>query len=136
MKATWRTTADEPASAALRRLHEEATPGPWTIVQRPGVTIEAVLDGLPREVVSISGQAAGFDLRAEPPEIMAANGRAVATLRNAADALADLVTWAEDRASESCHWQPMHEPGEKPDTCVACGARRALAALRERLEAK
>ena len=23
MKATWRTTADEPASAALRRLHED-----------------------------------------------------------------------------------------------------------------
>lgn len=64
------------------------------------------------------------------------SNRAVLKTLAALPALADIVAWAEDRASESCHWQPMHEPGEKPDTCVACGARRALAALRERLEAK
>lgn len=129
-------SATEPLSAQLRRLHEEATPGPWTIVQRPGVTIEAVLDGLPREVVSISGQAAGFDLRAEPPEIMAANGRAVATLRNTADALADLVKFVESIADDNaCHLQPMHERGERAD-CVGCCASGALAALRERLEAR
>lgn len=120
-------SATEPASATLRRLHEEATPGPWAIVQRPGVTIEAVLDGLPREVVSISGQAASFDMRAETPEIMAANGRAVMTLRNALPALADLVAAAERSTREGC-------PGEYSGVCEEplC---RALAGLREVLNA-
>ena len=123
-------SATEPASATLRRLHEEATPGPWAIVQRPGVTIEAVLDGLPREVVSISGQAASFDMRAETPEIMAANGRAVMTLRNALPALADLVAAVEWLAET---W-PL--PVEPVEDCDNCRVRAALAALRERLGAK
>ena len=123
--------ANEPLSAQLRRLHEDINQ-----LHSPSRSNRAVLNGLPREVVSISGQAPSFDMRAETHEGMAANGRLVAVLRNALPALADLVKFVESIADDNaCHWQPMHERGERAD-CVGCCASGALAALREQLEAR
>lgn len=65
-------------------------------------------------------------------------GRSTAKLqlRNALPALADLVKFVEALADDNaCHWQPMHERGERAD-CVGCCASGALAALRERLGAR
>ena len=85
MKATWRTTADEPASALLRRLIQD-----YANLENVEETTERIDAALP--------------------------------------ALADLVAAAERSTREGC-------PGEYGGVCEEplC---RALAALREQLEAR
>lgn len=64
------------------------------------------------------------------------SNRAVLKTLAALPALADLVKFVESIADDNaCHWQPMHERGERAD-CVGCCASGALAALREQLEAR
>lgn len=95
MKATWRITANERASAALRRLHEEAT----------------------REAISL--------------DQLAARAKADRTTRAALPALADLVKETEALGCHECGRSRI--VAGKPCEAPLC---RALAALRERLEAR
>lgn len=104
MKATWRTTADEPASAALRRLHEEMT---LPTLKSP-------------ESPSASQVAAYFAARA--------------TIDSALPALADIVKAAE-RLRLPRHSQPCYGV-EADGYCAKCAMHDALAALRERPEAR
>lgn len=62
------------------------------------------------------------------------SNRAVLKTLAALPALADLAEYVEKVATQPCHWIPMHEPGDDIKGCNPCEARRALAALRERLE--
>lgn len=116
----------EPLSQVLRRLHEEATPGPWRDAMlgglRPGEgKIIAVVSGEGDEWRPVAyfcdnhGQGEASDVEANRPLI--------ATLRNALPALADLVE--ETEAEYAGHREGC--------TCTMHGL---LAALRERLGAK
>lgn len=118
----------EPLSAQLRRLHEEATPGPWG--HEDDTNPELVTAGCDGDGAYLYVMDASWSNR-EPADLAL-----ITTLRNTADALADLVKFVESIADDNaCHLQPMHERGERAD-CVGCCASGALAALRERLEAK
>lgn len=113
----------EPLAEALRRLHREATPGPWHHVEKGRVfnAKHLVTEGY----VAYPG---GNDPEDETPETFAAEaltertGVAIATVFNALPALADIVA-AVERHNGRCPYLQ----------CALCSA---LAALREQLEAR
>lgn len=122
MKATWRTTADEPASAALRRLHEEATPGPCPCK----VTYDEHDDEYDCAVHGFAGRQTCI----EKSKWIAGRDAGVAArnevIGRALPALADLVAAVEHEVPHE------REPGH------FCGSPlcRALAAVHAALEAK
>lgn len=111
----------EPLAEQLRRLHREATQGPWRHVEMGRVfnAKHLVTEGY----VAYPG---GDDPEDETPETLAAEaltertGVAIATMFNALPALAELVASCEERHA-----------GESGNRLAD-----ALAALRERLGAK
>lgn len=122
----------EPASAQLRKLHEEATPGPWHHAEKGRVfnahhLVTAGYVVYPED-----------DPEDETPETLAAErltertGEMIALLRNALPALADLAEAVEAEHSR-CHGYPS-----RPDTVATCHHPlcRALAALVARLRAR
>jgi len=110
--------ANEPLSAQLRRLHEEATPGPWVY---DGI---AYLFGPAGQMVADDGSNSGtIEMRGVGACLpLDRNAALITTLRNAADVLADIVA-AVERHNGRCPYLQ----------CALCAA---LAALRERLEAR
>ena len=110
----------------LRKLHEEATPGPWEHVEK-GRVFNA------RHLVTAGYVAypGGNDPEDETPETLAAEaltertGVLIASLRNALPALADIV--------EAVEAEDAAKPNHPRHACPLC---RALAALRAALEAK
>lgn len=121
-------SATEPLSA-LRRLHEEATPGPWRHVEKGRVFNDHHL--VTEGYVAYPG---GDDPDDETPETLAAEvltkrtGVAIATVFNALPALANLVKAVEQEPCSKCGW--TREPCQETPLC------RALAALRAVLGAK
>lgn len=71
--------------AAILAVCEAATPRPWVTEETPrlGGSVNALLDGLWRQVAEASGQAAMFDTRATTGEIQQANARFMALARTA-----------------------------------------------------
>ena len=69
-----------PNLSDLERLARAATPGPWTIDEapRPAGSINATVDGRNVQVASADGQAAMFDMRAEPHAVQHANAAFIA----------------------------------------------------------
>lgn len=124
----------------LRRLHEEATPGPWRHVEKGRVfnAKHLVTEGY---VAYPRGHDSDED--DETPETRAAEaltertGVIIATLRNALPALADLVEAGESTTCETCrgagHISVRGYDEPVPCTDPLC---RALAALRAALEEK
>lgn len=114
--------ANEPLSAQLRRLHEEATPGPWVY---DGI---AYLFGPAGQMVADDGSNSGtIEMRGVGACLpLDRNAALITTLRNAADVLADLVAAVEHEVPHE------REPGH------FCGSPlcRALAAVHAALEAK
>jgi hypothetical protein len=126
-------SATEPLSRVLRRLHEEATPGPWEadikqpldcVVWGPGKRRDGFVANIGSAMVPV------IENEENEPEAMRlvfdaerADTVLIATLRNALPALADLVE--ETEAEYAGHREGC--------TCTMHGL---LAALRERLGAK
>lgn len=115
----------EPASAALRRLHEEATPGPWR--HEDDTNPELVTAGCDGDGAYLYVMDASWSNR-EPADLAL-----ITTLRNTADALADLVEAVEAMSAAhrtagggTCPWMATTD-------CRFC---RALAALAAQLRAR
>ena len=111
------------AADDLRALSAAATPGPWEIDEleegedRPAVcTIDQSIDIFPVQRLAFTNM--GDDV---------ADAELIVWLRNHADALADLIDFVQEAASES---RPLTaEDYEAFYACAVAGARDALAAL-------
>ena len=79
--------------AALRAATEAMTPGPWFTDDAPrfGGSVDANIDGLPRQVAMASGQAPAAERRSSPHLIMLANAAGIVALRNEALPLLDAL---------------------------------------------
>ena len=117
-------STDLPARlAALRAATEAMTPGPWFTDDAPrfGGSVDANIDGLPRQVAMASGQAPAAERRSSPHLIMLANAAGIVALRNEAlpllDALLAEVQAARDHAEyvESVLDAHMREAAEWRD---------------------
>lgn len=91
------------ARAALD-LARKATPGKWKMPTAPRLqgAIEATVDGRVCQVASIDGQAAMFDTRMAPEEVMRANADAIAAMHNAQDAFAALIEEVAQLRTQVC----------------------------------
>lgn len=116
-------SATEPLSARLRRLHEEATPGPWG--HEDDTNPELVTAGCDGDGAYLYVMDASWSNR-EPADLAL-----ITTLRNALLALVDLVKETEALGCHECGRSRI--VAGKPCEAPLCAA---LAALRERLEAK
>lgn len=91
------------AKAALD-LARKATPGKWKTPTAPRLqgAIEATVGGRVCQVASVDGQAAMFDMRMAPEEVMRANAAAIAAMHNAQDAFAALVEEVTQLRTQVC----------------------------------